>query len=145
MATYIASELLVLEANTGTLVTPIWTKLVCLTEKSFSANTASVDITTDCDAGYTAPQPGKKSWSMTYSGYASTDPAANEGSYETAYDLWENRTVTNFRIRTLDNSYYREGVAWISDISEPSSTGDYLQFSGTITGSGAVTNTAPTA
>jgi len=144
MATFIASELLVLEVNTGTTLSPVWAKLVCLTEKSFSGTTASVDISTDCDGGFTTPLPGKRSWSMSFSGVAATDPAVGEGSYETTYDYWENATVTEFRIRSLDNSYYREGRAWINDVSEPSSTGDYLQFSGSITGSGAVTNTPST-
>jgi hypothetical protein len=135
---FIASEVLVLEANTGTTVAKIWTKLVCLTEKSFSGTTAAVDIVTDCNEDFSSPQPGKKSWSMAYSGYANKSPAANEGSYETVYELWDMKTVTEFRIRNADNSYYREGRGFISDVSEPSSAGDYLQFSGTITGNGAV-------
>ena len=141
MATYLPSELLVLEGNTGTDVSPVWTKLVCLVDKSFSSSTASIDVSTDCDDSYTTPLPSKKSWSITWSGVASTNPTANEGSYETTYDLWDNRTITGFRIRSIDNSYTREGKGWISDLSESSSSGDYLQFSGTITGTGPVSTT----
>ena len=144
MAEYLASELLVLEANTGTDVAPVWTKLVCLTEKSFSGTTASIDVSTDCDDSFSAPLPSKKSWSMSFSGLASINPQANEGSYETTYSLWDDRTITGFRIRNMDDSYYREGLGWISDVSEPSSAGDYLKFSGTITGSGAVSTVPST-
>jgi hypothetical protein len=135
---FIASEVLILEANMGTTVTPSWKKIVCLSEKSFNGSTSSTDIVTDCNDGFTNPQPSKKSWNISFSGYASTDPSANEGSYETVYQLWDLRTVTEFRIRNASNTYYRAGRGWISDVSEPSSAGDYLQFSGTITGNGAV-------
>lgn len=141
MANEIASEVLILEANTGTTLSPTWTKLACLTEKSFNGDTNSVTITTDCNENYESQLPGKKNWNISFSGYANSDPGAGEGSYETSYDLWDGRTVTDFRIRNSDNSYYREGLGWMSSISETTSAGDYLQFSGTITGSGAVVKT----
>lgn len=140
MANEIASEILILEANLGTDVVPVWTKLACLTEKSFNGDTNSVSIVTDCNDGFENTLPGKKTWNMSFSGYANADPGANEGSYETTYDLWDNRTVTDFRIRNNSNTYYRKGKAWISNVSETTSAGDYLQFSGTITGNGAVYN-----
>lgn len=139
---FLASEVLILEANVGTDIVPDWKKLVCLTEKSWSGTTGVTDITTDCNDGFTSPLPSKKSWTMSFSGLASTDPAVAEGSYETVYDLWDNRTVTGFRIRNAGNTYYRGGTGFISDLSEPSSAGDYLNFSGTITGSGAVSTSA---
>ena len=141
MPEYLASELIVLEANTGTEVAPVWVKLVCLSEKSFSGTTASVDIQTDCGDQYTTPLPSKKSWTMGASGVANMNPSANEGSYDTAYDLWENGTVTGFRERNIANTYVREGKGFITDISETSSAGDYLNFSLTIQGSGAVSTT----
>jgi hypothetical protein len=141
MANEISSEVLILEANTGTEVSKVWTKLACLTEKSFNGDTNSVSIVTDCNDGYESTLPGKKTWNMSFSGYANSDPEAGEGSYETAYDLWDLRTVTDFRIRNNDNSYYRQGKAFISNVSETTSAGDYLQFSGTITGNGAVYTT----
>jgi hypothetical protein len=141
MANEIASEVLILQANIGTELSKIWKTLACLTEKSFNGDTNSVSIVTDCNDGYENTLPGKKTWNMSFSGYANADPGANEGSYETTYDLWDERTVTEFRIRNNDNSYYREGKAWISNVSETTSAGDYLQFSGTITGNGAVYNT----
>jgi hypothetical protein len=138
---FIASEVLVLEANMGTTVTPIWKKIVCLSEKSFNGTTSATDIVTDCNEGFTNPQPSKKSWTISFSGYAATDPAVGEGSFETTYQLWDNRTITEFRIRNAGNTYYRAGRGWLSDVSEPSSAGDYLQFSGTITGNGPVATT----
>lgn len=135
---YLASEVLFLEANLGTTITPDWKKLVCLTEKSFNASTGTTEIATDCNDGFTITKPAKKSWDMSWSGYASVNPDANEGSYQECYDLWDARTETEFRIRNADDSYYREGVGFISTLSESSSQGDYLQFSGTITGQGAV-------
>lgn len=139
---FIASEVLILEANIGTELVPDWKKLVCLTEKSWSGTTAVTDITTDCNEGYTSPLPSKKSWTMSFSGLASADPTVDEGSYETMFDLWDNRTVTGFRIRNAGETYYRGGDGFISDLSEPSSAGDYLNFSGTITGTGAVSTTS---
>ena len=141
MANEISSEVLILEANTGTELSPTWTKLVCLTEKSFNGDTNSVSIVTDCNDGYESTLPGKKTWNMSFSGYANSDPGANEGSYEKTYELWDDRTVTDFRIRNSDNSYYRQGKAFVSNVSETTSAGDYLQFSGTITGNGAVYTT----
>ena len=141
MAEYIASELIVLEANTGTEVAPVWKKLVCLSEKSFNGTTATVDINTDCNGQFTTPLPSKKSWTMAASGVANTDPTVDEGSYEQAYELWQNGTLTGFRERNLTNTYVREGLGFISDISESSSAGDYLNFSLTITGSGPIATT----
>lgn len=144
MANEIASEVLVLEANTGTTLSPTWVQLVCLTDKEISASTSNVEITTDCNDGFVTNKPGKKSWSMTFSGYANSNPGAGEGSYETTYGLWDARTETEFRIRNSDNSYYRQGIGYLSDISESSSAGDYLQFSGTISGTGVLTDTPST-
>jgi hypothetical protein len=141
MANEISSEVLVLEANTGTDAVPVWKKLACLTEKSFNGDTNSVSIVTDCNDGYESTLPGKKTWNMSFSGYANADPDANEGSYEMTYDLWDMRTVTDFRIKNSGNTYYREGKGFISNVSETTSAGDYLQFSGTITGNGAVYTT----
>jgi hypothetical protein len=138
MANEISSEVLLLEANVGNDLYPTWKKLACLTEKSFNGDTNSVSIVTDCNDGYESTLPGKKTWNMSFSGYANGDPDADEGSYETTYNLWDNRTVTDFRVRNSDNSYYREGKGFISNVSETSSAGDYLQFSGTITGNGVV-------
>ena len=141
---YLASEVLFLEANFGDEATPDWKKLVCLSEKSFNASTGTTEIATDCNDGFTITKPAKKSWDMSWSGYASVNPDLEEGSYADCYDLWDSRTETDFRIRNVDDSYYREGKGFISTLSESSSQGDYLQFSGTITGQGRVLNAPQT-
>jgi hypothetical protein len=136
MANELKSEDIVLEANIGTVETPDWVKLVCLTEKSFSSTANSIDIITDCGGDFTTPKPGKISWTFSGSGYANMDPDSNEGSHELLLELHKARTVTGFRETTSDGSYYREGIGWLDSVEETSSSGDYLQFSFSVTGSG---------
>ena len=138
MANEIKSGVIVLEVNNGTLQTPDWVKLVCLTEKTFNGTTNNNEIITDCGDDWVRNLSGKRNWTIDFSGFANSNPGAGEGSYEETASLWVAGSEKYFRLRSADNSYYREGAGYISNLSEGTQAGQYLTFNGTITGSGQV-------
>lgn len=138
MANEISSKVIVLEVNNGTIETPDWVKLVCLTEKTFNGTTNNNEIITDCDDDWIRNLSGKRNWSIDFSGFANSTPEAGEGSYEETASLWASGETKYFRLRNSDNSYYREGQGYINSLSEGTQAGQYLNFNGTIQGSGQV-------
>lgn len=132
-----------LYVNQGTTEVPDWYMFACSTSDGFSGTTDVVDLASKCDQGFIDRLPTNLSWEFSNSSYAVTDDslATAQASYNEAFELWSNRTITEFKIANADNSYYREGRGFISSLSDSAGNDEGLTFDITINGLGPVVNT----
>ena len=134
-----------LYVNQGTTETPDWFMFACSTSDGFSGSTDTVDLASKCDEGFIDRLPTNLSWEFSNSSYAVTDDTLGvaQVSYDTAFDLWSNRTITEFKIANVDETYYRAGKGFISSLSDAAGNDEGLTFDLTISGLGIVTNVPP--
>lgn len=122
----------------------VWSRVACLTDKSFNGTTDTIEINSDCEAGNARLLPGNKSWTFEMTGFFNTEPEAGQVSNESLFDLWNGTSDVNFAVgyfKMTDNAgYTRIGPGFVSAFSETGTTGEFMTFSATISNSGAIDN-----
>ena len=116
-----------------------WKLAVCVTSKSIDKTTNSTTINTDCEPDFVRQLPTDNQWTASFEGLVNTQPGADEISDEGLNILQDSREIKPFRFRTLDNSWYREGLGFISSLNESGTAGEYVNYSVGITGTQALT------
>ncbi len=121
--------------------------IVCLTSNSLSETVSVIESVTKCDPGETVRAAGTHSYEIGFEGeYAA--PEADKASWsELATKLrslatftW--RITTTYPDATTDVSY---GTGIFTDLEKTSAAGDeFITFSGSLSGSGAITAVDPT-
>lgn len=134
MANEIYSKEVSLEIDMGYPANPDWKLVICTISKSFNKAVASVTLNNDCSPDFVRELPTDGSWNMSIEGNISKEPTADEVSASELQVIQDSKAVKPWRLRSLDDEYYREGFAWINQLDETGSAGEYLTFSLGLTG-----------
>jgi hypothetical protein len=97
MAEGIVAEGAVLEVNTGTQVTPVWTPIIERSQLQNTKSGAAIDMTSFDDEGFTGRRPGLRSMALTANGnyvpsdtgYAALETAWLDGLEVDVRALWK--------------------------------------------------------
>jgi hypothetical protein len=143
MANELYSKNVLVEVDMGYPSTADWKLAVCVTSKSIDKTTNSTTINTDCEPDFVRQLPTDNQWTASFEGLVNTNPSVDEISDEGLNLLQDSREVRPFRFRTIDDSWYREGLGFIASLNESGTAGEYVNYSVGITGTAALTY-APT-
>ena len=123
--------------------TPDWKLAVCTSSKSLSVSVGAVTINNDCTGDSEQQLPSTYNWQMSFEGDVNTAPGVNEVSAEELLSYTLLRTVRKFKFQSLDSTYVRYGLGYISQFDETASAPEYQTFSVTVSGSGPLLLAVP--
>jgi len=147
MSTFIKGEALILYVWDSSAYRPI----ACLTSNSLAQTKNIIESQTKCDPGVILKDSGSTTYEVTFEGqYIDTTSVGAEitkASHDYLLSIFSDtdRKIWKMDTGLADNiAYYGEGI--FSDLSLDAAAGDELAtFSGTLSGSGAVSTTDPNA
>lgn len=122
--------------NTGTVATPVWTKVAGQKGGSFNRSADTLDLTSKDNYGWADADYGVKSWEISGDGILVEDDAGYL-ALETAFN---NSDFVMVRWQTAAGAKY-EGEAVITDFPVDAPYDDLATYSITLTGKGAPTKT----
>lgn len=134
MANEIYSKEVSLEVDMGYPAAANWKLVICTISKNLEKSTAGTTINNDCNPDFIRELPTDNSWSASIEGNISKITTVNEVSADELNLIQDSKAIKPWRLRTVDNEYYRQGLAWINNLSESGSAGEYLTFSLGLTG-----------
>jgi len=121
-------------------VNGIYMPVGCLTGNGISETTSMLDTTTSDNEGWETFRPTSQGYSISFSGLQINTTAYGGNFVIASYDrlkiLKRDRALINWKIQGKKFPIVDYGKAYISDISETSNVGEFLSFSGTMTGYG---------
>lgn len=144
MANEIYSKEVSLEVDMGYPAAADWKLVICTISKNLDKTTSGTTINNDCSPDFVRELPTDSSWSMSVEGNISKAPTVNEVSADELGVFQDAKLIKPWRLRSLDDTYYRRGLGWINNLSEAGSAGDYLTFSLGITGTEPISYVDPT-
>lgn len=116
----------------------------CLTENSFSESAETIDTTTRENEGWTTSRPVYQSYSISFSGLqilTTLTGDTTKASYDRLKHLKRDRTLLEWKIAGSEYPLIDMGKCYITDLSEAATVGEFITFSGTLTGFGETTQT----
>jgi hypothetical protein len=123
-----------------------WLPVGCLTSNSLDESSEMLDTTTRDNEGWSTSRPVMQSYSIGFQGLQvnSTLPGGNfnEASYDRLKILKRNKTLLDWKIQGVIFPIVDYGKCYIDSLSETSTVGEFLSFSGSMTGFGTP-KTAP--
>ncbi len=146
MSTFIKGDALVLFVHDGTIYRPV----ACLTSNSLSQTRNIIESQTKCEPGLVQKDPGSLTYEISFEGrYIDTTSAGAEVTKASHDWLMANPmnsgTAITWKLNTglTDTTdYYGTGI--MGDLEMTADAGDELaNFSGTLSGSGAIVTTDP--
>jgi len=122
--------------NTGTVGSPVWTKVGGQREATFDRGSAVIDVTDKDSAGNEEHLPGDRNWGISFGAFLIED---NAGwlAVEAAFD---GSLQKQYQFRTVGFNYM--GEATVESLSMAGAKGDAGVTSFTLKGTGALTKTA---
>lgn len=143
MANEIYSKEVSLEVDMGYPAAADWKLVICTISKNLEKTTAGTTINNDCNPDFVRELPTDNSWSASVEGNISKVTTVNEVSANDLNIIQDAKLIKPWRLRTVDDEYYREGLGWINNLAESGSAGEYLTFSLGLTGAAPISY-APT-
>ena len=140
MANELASKTVGVYVNDGTIESPDWLLVVCTTEKSIELTIGNQEVNNDCTGKFLRSLPTDVSWSFSFSGDINTNPGNGEISSEEVFEIAVNAEVKQWKLQSIDGSYLRIGEGFISSQGDSFTAGQYGTFTGSIQGSGPISN-----
>jgi len=125
-----------LKVNTGTVGSPVWTKVGGQKDATFDRGSATIDTTDKDSAGDEEHLPGVRNWGVSFDAFLIEDDAGFL-EVETAFDAG---TQKQFQIITPGYAYM--GTATIESLSMSAAQADAGICSFSLKGTGAFTKTA---
>lgn len=112
----------------------------CLTSNSFNESVDMLDTTTSDNAGWKTSVPTNQSYNLTFEGLQTLTPdiGAEKYSYDYLKILKRNRTLIDWKLQ-IDGVFEDTGQAYITEISETASVGEFMSFSANMEGYGKPT------
>ena len=144
MANELFSKDIGVYVDVSATATPTWKLAVCTSSKSLSVSVGSVTINNDCTGNAETQLPSTYNWQMSFEGDVNTNPGINEVSAEDILGYTLTRAVRKFKFQSLDSTYVRYGLGYISQFDETASAPEYQTFSVTVSGSGVLLLAVPT-
>lgn len=142
----VKSKDILLYVNMGTVATPSWLLIGCSTSDGYSSSRDSVAISTKCSGDFVENLPGDFTWSFSNTSYIDKDSDATFATLDQIFDISKEDGNRQWKLQSIDAEYdfLRQGMGFISDFSNTTDQGDYLQFDLTVTGSGEPVNVVTT-
>ena len=117
-----------------------WLPVGCLTANSISESSEMLPTMTRDNSGWATSRPTNQNYTISFEGIQ-INTTVGGGTFTVAsYDrlklLKRSRTLLDWKIQGSIFPIVDYGKAYVSEISEASSVGEYLTFSGTLTGYG---------
>jgi len=117
-----------------------WLPVGCLTGNSLSESAEMLPTTTRDNDGWSTSRPTNQSYSVTFEGVQINTTVAGGTFTVASYDrlklLKRNKQLLDWKIQGSIFPVVDYGKGYISEISETSNVGEYLTFSGSLTGYG---------
>lgn len=117
-----------------------WLPVGCLTANNISESSEMLPTTTRDNNGWATSRPMMQNYSISFDGIQINTTVAGGNFTVASYDrlklLKRNRTLLDWKIEGSVFPVVDYGKAYITEISEASSVGEFLTFSGTLTGYG---------
>jgi predicted secreted protein len=115
-----------------------WKTLICETRNGLQQTRDTTSTSTKCDDGVTYIGLGAKSFNMSFDAVVDTAPTVSQVTYDDMNGWFSAGTALLARIESTGN-FTHEGTVYVTDLSLENANGEVSQFSGTLTGSGALT------
>ena len=117
-----------------------WMPVGCLTGNSFSESSTMLDTTTRDNSGWSTSRPSNQAYSITFEGIQINTTVAGGtftvASYDRLKQLKRSRTLLDWKIQGTVFPIVDYGKCYVTELSETSNVGEYLSFSGSMTGYG---------
>lgn len=117
-----------------------WLPIGCLTANSLSESSEMIPTTTRDNNGWATSRPTMQNYSISFEGLQINTTVAGGffgiASYDTLKLLKRNKTLLDWKIQGSTFPVVDYGKCYITEISESASVGEFLSFSGSITGYG---------
>ena len=129
-------------------ISAVWIPIACLIDNPFSETVEMLPTTTRTNAGWETSVPQGQSFNISFDGIQiyteGTGADTTKASYDRLKGIKRARTRIEWKIEDSLQNFVDEGWGYITDLSESSPVGDFLTFSGQITGYGEPIFTATT-
>jgi predicted secreted protein len=114
--------------------------LICETRSGVSIQRETSSTQTKCNAGVAQLGIGALSWSLSFDAVADTDPSASQVTYADMLTLITagTKVVGRIQYNTSGTEFYHKGDVYVTDLTLDAATGETVQFSGTLSGTGAL-------
>lgn len=117
-----------------------WMPIGCLTSNSFSETSEMIDTTTRDNQGWATSRPTLQSYSVSFEGIQ-INTTMNGGTFTVAsYDrlklLKRDKILLDWKTQGTKYPIVDYGKAYINEISDASAVGEFITFSGSMTGFG---------
>lgn len=117
-----------------------WLPVGCLTGNSLSESSEMLATTTRDNDGWSTSRPAMQSYSVSFDGLQINTTVAGGtftvASYDKLKTLKRNKTLLDWKIQGSVFPVVDYGKAYITELSEASNVGEFLTFSGSLTGYG---------
>lgn len=110
--------------------------LVCLRTSSVNTTANTTSESTNCG---TLTAPGSVAMSLDFDAICETDPSASQITYTQLLSACVNKTLVTVVFEDPAQTYSHEFDGYISDLTINQSTEEFINFSGTINSTGALT------
>lgn len=118
----------------------VWMPVGCLTGNTLSETSEMLDTTTRDNNGWVTSRPQNQSYSVGFNGLQINTTIAGGNFYIASYDrlklLKRSKILLDWKIQGTIFPVVDYGKGYINDISEASSVGELLSFSGSLVGFG---------
>ena len=115
-----------------------WLPVGCLTENSIDETSEFLDTTTRDNQGWSTSRPVTQSYTISFSGLQLNTTIAggnfNVASLDKLRQLKRNRTLLEWKFQGKIYPIVDYGKCYISDLSDPNTTGELISFSGSAVG-----------
>ena len=112
----------------------------CLTDNSFDESVEFLDTTTRDNGGWNTSRPLNQQYSISFNGVQVNSTLAggnfNVASYDKLKQLKRNRQLIDWKIQGTVYPIVDYGKGYIGSISEANAVGEFMTFTGSITGYG---------
>ena len=132
---FLKGDIRILYIKDGSTYLPIG----CLTSNPLSEETEMLQVATSTAGDWGTPIPTNQSFSIEFSGLQMLTTGAGDTtklSYDTIRTKKRARTLIEWKIEDDSQNFIDSGSGYINSISEGNEIGEYLTFSGSITGFG---------
>lgn len=117
-----------------------WLPVGCLTSNSISESSEMLATTTRDNDGWMTSRPIMQNYSISFEGIQINTTVAggtfSVASYDRLKQLKRSKTLLDWKIQGTVFPVVDYGKAYITELSETASVGEYLTFSGSLTGYG---------
>lgn len=109
-----------------------WKVAACIKTLNFSSDRSELSTVNSCTGDFTESEPDTITATVSLTGDMIKDATVGETDFQDLMELHKSGEIFDWKIYTVDGSYYRAGQGWISNDSEDLNQDGLAEFSVTI-------------